>query len=112
MDEPKILLSACIRVHLRANYVFRFWHSRASRPSIPTVFIYFQLQLPTIYYSHPHNPNVVRACAGRSLLFGKIRARVKSGLAASEKLRKGAGHGRESILWLIRTSRKRREVTA
>ena len=69
----------------------------------------------------PHNPDVVRACAGRSLLFGRIRVRgtwarsqERSRVKRARRpgnIEKRAGHGRESILWLIQTSRERREET-
>ena len=105
-----ILLSASIGSHLRAN----FFRSRQSHP-LPHLHSPLLQSLPACparpFHPHPHNPNVVRACAGRSLQFGEIRARRKKRASRPGNIEKRAGHGRESILWLIRTSRKRREVT-
>src|ERR1019366_2180463 len=71
-------------------------HHAPSLISISPVLNCFALCLRPIRRPLPHNPDVVRACAGRSLLFGEIRVRETrgfvpgpSGLAAPETLRKG-----------------------
>src|SRR5258705_4278414 len=75
---------------------------RSDTPSLtsnPPFVNRFPLHLPTTFHPHPHNPVVVRACAGRSLLFVES-ASVESarrprgwsrpsGLAAPEPLRGG-----------------------
>ena len=87
-------------------------------PSISPPLNHFPLPPPHHGRPHPHNPASSKARPGRSLLFGesapaelRVRPRVKPA-SRPGNIEKRAGHGRESILWLIRTSRKWREVTA
>ena len=120
MIKDSVANSHFLSVFIRLLSVGQFFfavHILPTPPSLtPSITSDFQLR-PTRRPSRIIQPAVKPGRADRRSLVNPrqrnsgVRSRAKQA-SRPGNIEKRAGHGRESILWLIRTSRKWREVTA